>query len=312
MSTLKFYYNVDGRVSERVRYFETPTLWKSPLVIHGLSSNYVWEESHVNADIEALSIISTPLTKVTTKVIPNIGLVIDADNPTFILPKNSYGKIIKYFVICNDTKPIVILSNYEELPLKLIGNKLIINWFNGIERILAFNLDTYIVNNALLYQQRDLEIQVPKETIDRNNNYLSYSEEFDKTLLKGKNAAFKDISITGKAHPLTGDLVTVSGNAAIAQSLKNILLANTYDRPFQSKDIAGNLNAFLFAFADDITNSELKTGIAIAINNYEKRISVIDILTEMLPESYSLKVTIIYMIKTTNNTQEFSLILDRA
>jgi phage baseplate assembly protein W len=312
MSTLKFYYNTESRVSERVRYFNTHSLWKESLTIHGIPSEYVWEETHVNADIEAISIISQTLKGVTTKSISSIGLIIDAENTTFSLPENSYGKEVNSFVLCNNTKPIAIISGYEELPVKLLGNTLTINWFNGIERILAFNLSSYIVNNALLYQQRDLEIVVPDIVIDRSNLPVGFSEEYDKTSLKGKNSAFKDISITGKAHPLTGDLVSVSGKAAIGQSLKNILLANTYDRPFSSKDIAGNINAFLFDFADDITNSELKTGISIALNNYEKRISVLDIITDSVPESYSLAVKIIYMIKTTNTTQEFSLILDRA
>lgn len=312
MSRLKFYYNTVGNMSERVRYYNTPDLWESELKLIAVSKDYIWNEAHLNEDLVQFTICSSNLKNVTTKLIPDLGLVIDADNVEYAIPKDDRGKIINAFIICNSTKPIVIIENYEELPLTLNGSLLTVNFFNGIERIFAFNINSYVINNALLYQERSIEIPRPEDNIIRNNINLPYSDEFDKSSLTGKNNLYKDISISGKAHPLTGDLVSVIGKTAINQSLRTILLANKYDRPFSSKDIAGNLNAFLFEFNDDTTNLELKTGIAIAINNHEPRVTIIDIITESVPESYQLSVTIFYAIKTTNITQEFNLILERA
>lgn len=312
MSRIRFYYNTALAKSERVTYYESQIEWKKPLKVYAVSANYRWNEAHTTANVLSHSLGEATLTKVTTKTVAALGLIVDADNISYDFTKEDFGKVINGFVICNATKPVAIIDKYEELPLTINGTKLTVNFYNGPEKLLAFNLTDYVVSNALLYQERTREIVKPTNIISRNNAEISYEDEIDKSIIAGKNGAYKDISITGKAHPITGDLVSVFGHSAVNQSLRNILLANTFDRPFSSKDVAGNLNAFLFDFNDNITHSELRSGIAIAIGNNEPRITVMDILIEDKIESYSLKVTITYMIKTTNNTQEFSILLDRA
>lgn len=312
MSRIRFYYNTALAKSERVTYYESQIEWKKPLKVYVVSANYRWNEAHTTADVLSYSLGEATLTNVTTKTVSSLGLIVDADNISYDFTKADFGKVINGFVICNATKPVAIIDKYEELPLEINGTKLTVNFYNGPEKLLAFNLTDYVVSNALLYQERTREIVKPTNIISRNNAEISYEDEIDKSIIAGKNGAYKDISITGKAHPITGDLVSVFGHSAVNQSLRNILLANTFDRPFSSKDVAGNLNAFLFDFNDNITHSELRSGIAIAIGNNEPRITVMDILIEDKIESYSLKVTITYMIKTTNNTQEFSILLDRA
>ena len=312
MSRIRFYYNTALAKSERVTYYESQIEWKKTLKVYAVSENYHWNEAHTTAHVLSHSLGEATLTNVTTKTVAALGLIVDADNISYDFIKEDFGKVINGFVICNATKPVAIIDKYEELPLEINGTKLTVNFYNGPEKLLAFNLTDYIVSNALLYQERTREIVKPTNIISRNNAEISYEDEIDKSIIAGKNGAYKDISITGKAHPITGDLVSVFGHSAVNQSLRNILLANTFDRPFSSKDVAGNLNAFLFDFNDNITHSELRSGIAIAIGNNEPRITVMDILIEDKIESYSLKVTITYMIKTTNNTQEFSILLDRA
>lgn len=312
MSRIRFYYNTALAKSERVTYYESQIEWKKPLKAYAVSANYRWNEAHTTADVLLHSLGEATLTKVTTKTVASLGLIVDADNISYDFTKEDFGKVINGFVICNATKPVAIIDKYEELPLTINGTKLTVNFYNGPEKLLAFNLTDYVVSNALLYQERTREIVKPTNIISRNNAEIAYEDEIDKSVIGGKSGAYKDISITGKAHPITGDLVSVFGHSAINQSLRNILLANTFDRPFSSKDVAGNLNAFLFDFNDNITHSELRSGIAIAIGNNEPRITVLNILIDDKIESYSLKVTITYMIKTTNNTQEFSILLDRA
>ena len=56
---------------------------------------------------------------------------------------------------------------------------------------------------------------------------------------------FKDLSITFKKHPVTDDLVTVKDKAAVAQSIKGLLLTRRGERPFQP-DIGSNIRKALF------------------------------------------------------------------
>ena len=313
MPSIKFYYNYAARKSERIDFFNTPTKWTKTLKIYAMRNDYVFEENHNNIDIEPWVLGSTVLSTLSQyKVSGNTSLIVNSDNVKINFKFSDLGRTLGSFIIANDSKPICQLESYEDLPLKIIGESIFINFSNSFEKLFTFDLTTSTVPDIIIHQNKHVSIVAPDDYISRSEGNFDRFEVVDKSSLTGKSAAYRDISITGKAHPLTGDLVTVSGVAAINQSLKVILLANTYDRPFSSKDIAGNINSFLFEFADDITNAELKTGIAVAITNNEPRINLIDIISVNKPESYSIIVTIVYSIKTTNTKQEFTLILERA
>lgn len=153
----------------------------------------------------------------------------------------------------------------------------------------------------------------PQLDFSRSNRGVTPIEEFDKNLLGSSyKGRWRDLSITGKPHPLTGDIVTVVSASAVNQSLRNILLADTYERPFSSGKIAGNLHSFLFDMNDPITETQIKTGISIAVNNHEPRINLLDIIIIQKPQEYTMEVKIIYSIKMTNETHNFSVLLERA
>lgn len=313
MATLQFYYNYASRKSERTRYIDDTTLWQEPLKIQVMSSDYIFEENHQNSDIAQWVITQGDLENVNNYIRPNTDLhTVELKNTDLPLGYDDVGKIIGSIIISTQAKPICIIRSLEDFPLEVYGQYLTLNFATSFAKTFSFNEFIAEVGNTIIHQHYKNSIIQPVNDLSRTSSSVSVGELMDKTSLSGKSSAYKDLSLTGKAHPLTGDIVTVSGASAINQSLRTIVLANTYDRPFSSKDIAGNVNAFLFEFADDITNNELKTGIAVAINNNEPRINLIDILSVNLPEQYSIQVSIIYSIKTTNSTQEFSIILDRA
>lgn len=312
MATLQFYYNYTARQSERTLYIATPALWKTTTKMFIMDDEYVFEEDNNNNDITAHVIATNTVASIKHILAPDTSHIIDIGNTDFPLNLNTKGKKIGSIILANNTKPICIIRGLEDFPLKVYGQYLTISFARSFEKTFAFTPFTETVGNSLIHQHYKGSATKPVGDINRRDNKLSVGELLDKSGLTGKSAAYRDLSITGKAHPLTGDLVTVSGINAINQALKTIILANTYDRPFSSKEIAGNINSFLFEFADDVTNSELKTGIAIAINNNEPRINLIDVFSENIPERYAIRVLIIYAIKTTNTTQEFSIILDRA
>ena len=58
-------------------------------------------------------------------------------------------------------------------------------------------------------------------------------------------STFKDLSVTFKKHPVTDDLVTVKDKAAVAQSIKGLLLTRRGERPFQP-DLGSGLQDLLF------------------------------------------------------------------
>ena len=84
---------------------------------------------------------------------------------------------------------------------------------------------------------------------------------------------FKDLSVTFKKHPVTDDLVTVKDKAAIAQSIKGLLLTRKGERPFQP-EIGSNIMDLLFEPLDYGTGAMLKKAISKCLVTYEGRIII--------------------------------------
>ena len=84
---------------------------------------------------------------------------------------------------------------------------------------------------------------------------------------------FKDLSVTFKKHPVTDDLVTVKDKAAIAQSIKGLLLTTRGERPFQPR-LGSGIQNMLFEPLDYGSAAMLKGEISNTLLAYEPRISV--------------------------------------
>ena len=298
-----------------VFYFSPNIVYEDSLKIYAMGEDYIFSKNHSLSFIEDNCILSEdfPITYETIEYNEKNYGVVSADDITLNNSNNITNRKIKSFVICSSVEPVLELYDLEDLPINVIGKNVKINFSKGVNKVFRYNDDGFIVGSMMISSETNIDTFTVYENKNiRSSKSVSREELIDKSLNIGKSGIYKDISISGKAHPLTGDLVSLQGNAAVAQSLKNILLANAYERPFSSQQIAGNLHSFLFEFNDDITHMELKTGISVAINNHEPRVTIIDILVNSIPESYSVEVQLIYSIKTTNNIQTFSIMLERA
>ena len=88
--------------------------------------------------------------------------------------------------------------------------------------------------------------------------------------------SFKDLSITFKPHPVTGDLVVKKDDAAIKQAIVNLLLTSKGERPF-APDLGSDLRTLMFEPLDVATAGEISSNIRETLRNYEPRISVLGV-----------------------------------
>jgi len=88
--------------------------------------------------------------------------------------------------------------------------------------------------------------------------------------------SFKDLSITFKPHPVTGDLVVKKDDAAIKQAIVNLLLTSKGERPF-APDLGSDLRTLMFEPLDVATAGEISSNIRETLRNYEPRISILGI-----------------------------------
>lgn len=86
----------------------------------------------------------------------------------------------------------------------------------------------------------------------------------------------RDIDLSFKKHPLTGDLATKTGSSAIRQSLVNIVRTNYYDRGF-NVEVGTNLDSSMFENIGLTTARQIHDNIQNAINNFEPQVELIDI-----------------------------------
>lgn len=86
----------------------------------------------------------------------------------------------------------------------------------------------------------------------------------------------RDIDLSFKKHPLTGDLAVKTGSSAIRQSIINIVRTNFFDRGF-NVDMGTNLDASMFENIGLTTARQIHDNIENAIRNFEPQVEIVDI-----------------------------------
>ena len=84
---------------------------------------------------------------------------------------------------------------------------------------------------------------------------------------------FKDLDLNFNIHPIRKDISKSIGPMAVVNSIKNLILTNHYERPFQP-DVGSNVRRLLFENLDNITATTIKDEIERTIVNYEPRATV--------------------------------------
>lgn len=84
---------------------------------------------------------------------------------------------------------------------------------------------------------------------------------------------FKDLDLNFTIHPVRKDINKNVGEMAIINSIKNLVLTNHYEKPF-NPNFGSNLRRLLFENADGITASLIEREISQVILNYEPRARV--------------------------------------
>lgn len=88
----------------------------------------------------------------------------------------------------------------------------------------------------------------------------------------------KDLNISFKPHPVTGDLTTLKDEAAIKQAILNLLLTEPGERVFNSQ-LGSGIRSLLFEPLDYGTAAQVNNRITFTLNKYEPRINILQIET---------------------------------
>lgn len=101
------------------------------------------------------------------------------------------------------------------------------------------------------------------------------------TLISSRTVDYVDVDLSFNKKP-AGDVYKKKDASSVKQAIKNLLLTNHYEKPFQPF-FGANLRGLLFELADDQTESEVSVNIASAIQSYEPRVEVLKKLNYKTP-----------------------------
>ena len=106
---------------------------------------------------------------------------------------------------------------------------------------------------------------------------------------------FKDVSMSFKYNPLSGDLITLKNENAIARAVRNIV-STTPGEKFFDPDFGSSVGEILFENVDDITAVSIQDEIRNCLNNYEPRVDLVDVNVDPNFDENQFDVKITYRI----------------
>lgn len=126
-----------------------------------------------------------------------------------------------------------------------------------------------------------------------------------------RGKVYKDLTLNFKPHPMTGDLTRTFDANAVSASMRNIILTNFYERPFDHIDVGANIRSYLFDLASPVTALAMKDAILTAIGNHETRAVILDISVVDDGDNNGYEINITWKLRSFEQTQEFQLFLER-
>lgn len=115
---------------------------------------------------------------------------------------------------------------------------------------------------------------------------------------------FRDLDLNFTIHPVKKDINTYKNEYAIINSIKNLVLTNHYERPFQP-ELGGNVRRLLFEQVDSVTAAQLEREIAEVIGNFEPRAQVSKVEAIPAPDENKYQIYLEFFIL--NNTAPITI-----
>lgn len=107
---------------------------------------------------------------------------------------------------------------------------------------------------------------------------------------------YSDFMINLNFHPNTNTLMVNKDIQAVNRAMKNLLLTNKYERLF-NPTLGSNIRSVLFENMSPFIEDDLREMIKETIENYEPRVSILEVEVVAKPDSNGFDITIQYVMK---------------
>ena len=107
--------------------------------------------------------------------------------------------------------------------------------------------------------------------------------------------SFRDFSLTFEKNAVTNDILSLKNEAAIKESVKNIVLYNFYEKPFDPF-FGGNIIGLWFENSTPTMELEVKRRIERSVEIHEPRVTAVSVDVDFEPDRNELNCKINYLI----------------
>ena len=128
--------------------------------------------------------------------------------------------------------------------------------------------------------------------------------------MAGNSRTFVDLDLNFIKHPINYDVTKKYDEAAIKQSLKNLVMTMNYERLFHP-EIGSQVMHLLFEPMSPLTQHMLEAAIRNTITNFEPRVDLLTIVVKFNPDNNTVYIVINFKIVNTQKPLSVSFTLQR-
>jgi phage baseplate assembly protein W len=125
-----------------------------------------------------------------------------------------------------------------------------------------------------------------------------------------KKPYYSDFYTNFNSHPQNKRLAKYTNEESVKRSVRNLILTEKYDRPFQP-EIGSRINSLSFENMSDMISDQLKKTIAETVEAYEPRARIIDIVVQANEPRLAYDVYIYFEVINSVNLVTLNLTLYR-
>jgi len=121
---------------------------------------------------------------------------------------------------------------------------------------------------------------------------------------------YSDLDFDFTRHPVTGDIIKVMDSTSVKRGIRNILLTENTERLFQP-EVGSGIKGLLFEQMSDITAQLLEDEVRSAIETWEDRADVLEIIVTPDEEYNRYRVAVTFRIINQLEEQALEVYLQR-
>jgi len=121
---------------------------------------------------------------------------------------------------------------------------------------------------------------------------------------------YSDLDLDFLPHPVNGDVNTLTDSDSVKRAVRNLVLTNIWERPFQP-NLGSGIVQYLFENISPLTKVSIESAVKDVLRAYEPRITVISVVANVNNDQNGYDCTITFAVDNQSEIVSIDLFLER-